>query len=74
MGLARHGGPQPVQPGLTGRIHRSGRIGFIELMFIRRETLDARRAHVTALEEVETAEAELTRALGIVPAAIGETR
>ncbi len=44
--------------------HRAGKIDFLQLLVIRRLTLDARREHIDVLEELDAARARLDRALG----------
>jgi cobalt-zinc-cadmium efflux system outer membrane protein len=47
--------------------YRAGKIDFFQLVVIRRETLDARRSYIEALEELNSAEAELARVIGRSP-------
>jgi cobalt-zinc-cadmium efflux system outer membrane protein len=49
---------------LATEAYRAGKLDFLELMIVRRETIAARRGHVEALETLATAGAELDRALG----------
>lgn len=49
---------------LATQAYRSGKISFLELLVIRRETLDGRRGYVETLEELNEAQAQLNRALG----------
>lgn len=50
---------------LATTAYQAGKIDLFELLLIRRNTLDARRGYIEALEEVRVAEAELGRALGV---------
>jgi len=45
--------------------YEAGKIDFLQLILIRREMLDARRDYIAALEELNSAEAELDRFLGV---------
>ena len=45
----------------------TGKLDFLELMIVRRETVAARRGYIEALETLTAAEAELDRALGRMP-------
>ncbi len=47
--------------------YRAGKIDFFQLLVIRRETLDARRGYIEALEELNGAEALLNRTVGRLP-------
>lgn len=47
--------------------HKEGQLDFLQLLLIRRETLQARCDHADALEEVVAAEAALERAVGSAP-------
>ncbi|MDC0711535.1 TolC family protein [Stigmatella sp. ncwal1] len=47
--------------------YRAGKMDFLELLVIRRETLEARRDHIEALEEFDTAQAQLQRVIGSLP-------
>ena len=44
--------------------YRAGKIDFFQLVVIRRETLESRRSYIEALEELNSAEAELGRVIG----------
>lgn len=46
--------------------YRAGKMGFLELLVIRRETLDARRDYIEALEELGSAHAQLQRVVGSI--------
>jgi cobalt-zinc-cadmium efflux system outer membrane protein len=52
---------------LVNKGYEAGKIDFLQLILIRRETLEARRDYIEALEELNTAEAELDRAVGMTP-------
>jgi cobalt-zinc-cadmium efflux system outer membrane protein len=52
---------------LVNKGYEAGKIDFLQLILIRRETLEARRDYIEALEELNTAEAELDRVVGVVP-------
>jgi cobalt-zinc-cadmium efflux system outer membrane protein len=49
---------------LVNEAYRAGKVDFLELLVIRREALDARGGLIETLEELNTAEAQLQRALG----------
>jgi cobalt-zinc-cadmium efflux system outer membrane protein len=49
---------------LVNEAYRAGKVGFFELLVIRRETLEARIGYIDALEELQSARAQLARALG----------
>jgi cobalt-zinc-cadmium efflux system outer membrane protein len=51
---------------LVTEAYRAGKVGYFELLVIRRETLDARIGYVDALEELQAARAQLARALGSI--------
>ena len=51
---------------LVSEAYRAGKIDFLQLLLIRRETLEARRAYIDTLEELATSDAELKRAMGVV--------
>lgn len=51
---------------LVNEAYRAGKVGFFELLVIRRETLGARIGYIDALEELQTARAQLARALGSI--------
>jgi cobalt-zinc-cadmium efflux system outer membrane protein len=46
--------------------YRSGKLDFLQLMLIRRETLEARRSQIDTLEELNNAAAQLRRVLGSI--------
>ncbi|WP_224368452.1 TolC family protein [Hyalangium versicolor] len=46
--------------------YRAGKMDFLELLVIRRETLDARRDYIEALEELGSAQAQLQRVIGSI--------
>lgn len=46
--------------------YRAGKIDFLQLLLIRRQTIEARREHIDVLEELSAARAQLGRALGRV--------
>lgn len=52
--------------GLVNEAYRAGKVGFFELLVIRRETLDARIGYIDALEELQAARAQLSRAMGSI--------
>jgi len=52
---------------LVNKGYEAGKIDFLQLILIRRETLEARRDYIEALEELNAAEAELDRAVGRTP-------
>jgi cobalt-zinc-cadmium efflux system outer membrane protein len=49
--------------------YKAGEIDFLQLALLRRDTLEASRGHIEALEEVANAEANLDRVLGVIPTA-----
>jgi cobalt-zinc-cadmium efflux system outer membrane protein len=49
---------------LSTEAYRAGKLNFPELLILRRESLEARRGYIEALEELNAAAAELDRALG----------
>lgn len=49
---------------LVNEAYRAGKVGFFELLVIRRETLEARIGYIDALEELQASRAQLARALG----------
>ena len=49
---------------LVTESYRAGKIDFLQLLVIRRQTLEARREHIDVLEELNAARAQLNRALG----------
>jgi cobalt-zinc-cadmium efflux system outer membrane protein len=51
---------------LVNEAYRAGKVGFFELLVIRRETLDARVGYIDALEELQAARAQLARAIGSI--------
>lgn len=51
---------------LAAESYRAGKIDFLQLLVIRRQTLDARREYIDVLEERSAARAQLDRALGRV--------
>ena len=51
---------------LAAESYRAGKIDFLQLLVIRRQTLDARREYIDVLEELSAARAQLDRALGRV--------
>lgn len=55
---------------LINTAYAAGKIDLFELLVIRRNTLEARRSYVEALEELRVAEAELGRALGLEKGAL----
>lgn len=46
--------------------YRAGKMDFLELLVIRRETLDARRDYIEALQELGSARAQLQRVIGSI--------
>lgn len=52
---------------LVTESYRAGKIDFLQLLLIRRQTLEARREHIDVLEELNAARAQLDRALGRTP-------
>ncbi|MCY1024042.1 TolC family protein [Pyxidicoccus sp. MSG2] len=52
---------------LVNEAYRAGKVDFLELLVIRRESLDARRGYIDALRELATADAQLKRAVGSLP-------
>ncbi len=51
---------------LINEAYRAGKVDFFELLIIRRESLDARRASIEALEELNAAQAQLKRVVGSI--------
>jgi cobalt-zinc-cadmium efflux system outer membrane protein len=49
---------------LGNRAYQAGQIDFTQLLLIRRESLEAQRGYVDALEELNSARSELDRAVG----------
>ncbi len=49
---------------LVTESYRAGKIDFLQLLVIRRQTLEARREYIDVLEELNAARAQLNRALG----------
>lgn len=49
---------------LVNEAYRAGKVDFLQLLLIRRQTLEARRAYIDAREESMTADASLKQALG----------
>jgi cobalt-zinc-cadmium efflux system outer membrane protein len=49
---------------LATEAYRAGKLDFLELVIVRRDTVAAQRGHIEALETLNAAEAELDRALG----------
>lgn len=49
---------------IVNEAYRAGEIDFLQLLLVRRETLEGRRAWIDALEELNRAQAELDRAIG----------
>ncbi len=49
---------------LVGEAYAAGKVDFLQLLLVRRETLEAQRAHVEALEVLNAARAQLARAIG----------
>ena len=49
---------------LINTAYEAGKIDLFELLLIRRDTLEARRGHIEALEELRAAEAALAKAMG----------
>ena len=47
--------------------YEAGKIDFLQLIIIRREMLEMRRDYIAALEELNDAQAEMDRAVGIIP-------
>lgn len=52
--------------GLVSEAFKAGKVDFLHVVLVRRETLEGRRAAIEVLEELNRAEAELGRALGRV--------
>ncbi|HEY0715307.1 MAG TPA: TolC family protein [Polyangia bacterium] len=52
---------------MAGEAYMAGKIDFLELLLIRRESLEARRAYIDTLEELQTADAALRNAMGAAP-------
>lgn len=46
--------------------YRSGKLDYLQLMLIRRETIEARRSQIDTLEELNNADAQLRRAVGSI--------
>ncbi|MCI0572297.1 MAG: TolC family protein [Myxococcaceae bacterium] len=46
--------------------YRAGKVSFPELLILRRETLEARRGYIDSLAELNTAQAQLKRAIGSI--------
>jgi cobalt-zinc-cadmium efflux system outer membrane protein len=44
--------------------YRAGKIDFLQLLLVRRQTLEARHEYLDVLEELNAAQAQLDRALG----------
>ena len=44
--------------------YRAGKIDFLQLLLIRRQTLEARNEHINVLEELTAAQAQLDRSTG----------
>ncbi|MHB8873238.1 MAG: TolC family protein [Myxococcaceae bacterium] len=51
---------------LVTQAYRAGKVNFLELLLIQRQSLEARRGYIDALEELNAADAQLTRAVGSV--------
>lgn len=49
---------------LSAESYRAGKIDFLQLLVIRRQTLEARAEHIDVLEELNAARAQFSRALG----------
>ncbi len=49
---------------LVTEAYRAGKVDFLELIIIQRQALEARRGYIETLEELNTADAHLRRALG----------
>ena len=45
----------------------NGKLDFAQLLLFRRETIEARRGYIEALDELNRAEAQLSRTLGRLP-------
>lgn len=52
---------------LATESHRAGKIDFLQLLLIRRQALEARNEHIDVLEELNSARAQLDRAVGWMP-------
>jgi cobalt-zinc-cadmium efflux system outer membrane protein len=52
---------------LVTEAYRAGKVNFLELVLIQRQTLDARRGYIDALQELNSAEAQLKRVTGTIP-------
>jgi cobalt-zinc-cadmium efflux system outer membrane protein len=52
---------------LVTESYRAGKIDFLQLLVIRRQTLEARREYIDVLEELNAARAQLNRAVGRIP-------
>ena len=53
--------------GLVTEAYRAGKVDFYQLLLIRREGLEVRQGYIDALEELNAAEAQLDRAIGVGP-------
>lgn len=53
--------------GLAIEAYKAGKVDFLQLVLVRRETLEARRAYIDTLEELTAARAQLDRVLGRMP-------
>ncbi|MBS1151468.1 MAG: outer rane efflux protein [Myxococcaceae bacterium] len=53
---------------LVTAAYQAGKVDFLQLLLIQRQTLEARRGHIETLEELNAAEARLLRVVGSVPA------
>ncbi|MCP3099440.1 TolC family protein [Myxococcus sp. K15C18031901] len=49
---------------LVTEAYRAGKVDFLQLLIIRRDALDARRGYIEALEELNSAKAQLLKAVG----------
>jgi outer membrane protein, heavy metal efflux system len=56
---------------LVTRGYEAGELDFLELLLMRREMLEARREYIEALTELNSAEAQLDRVLGVKAGATG---
>lgn len=52
---------------LATESHREGKLDFLQLLVIRRQTIDARREYIEVLAELAAARAQLDRAIGRLP-------
>jgi cobalt-zinc-cadmium efflux system outer membrane protein len=52
---------------LVNQGYEAGKIDFLELILIRRQILEARRDYIETLEELNRAESELDRTVGVIP-------